>query len=187
MLINLGMAQMAQMEFSIKVSPEGLNNNRVIVAYDADDAFAGRYIKDKYPSDVHKFYLKNYENYDRVFLGVDGMKGVRKLYLEADAHGMIAMESKGDKRSYKKYTEEKLPIHTYHCYETDSQFKKNDKKHICFGVFRPMKAYAGVLLGLCKQYADDLYTDFEEWISLEKRKLTWIGVSENSFTVYYTT
>ena len=80
-----------EIEFSIKVSGQGLNNNRMVLSLNADDVRINHYIR-RYFSDISTELLEQDFQYDNILFGIDG--NTRKMYLENDQGTLISIENR---------------------------------------------------------------------------------------------
>jgi hypothetical protein len=174
-------------EYSIKISPEGLNPYRVIKAYQIHDYpdEISDYISKNYPKDLVDFYNTKNQYYEDVILGVDGKAGVKKIYLEKGKL-IKSIEAKGDERKYKIYAEQDNPrMHiSWECIGShDNPTRLNT---VSFALFKPIKNNIDILINLCMKYAPQYINDFKYWLKNEiGARLNWLGISNSSFTIYY--
>ena len=176
-------------EYSIKVSSDGLSNNRLVKYVEKDDPRI-----DKYVPGGREFIAKSEFNHKFIMLGIDGQAGVAKLYLEDDRGNIQAIESKSDrKRIYLRIDKPnpKLKLRSGYfpqvlCFSANDQFKPISLKttHLLLNV--KVEHLMDMLLGLCKKHAKRHYMSFREWLIQETDSIvTWLGLSDDSFTVYY--
>ncbi len=174
-------------EYSIKVSTEGLNPFRMIQGYHiseySDDLQS--HIENNYPDDLVSFYNEKHHLYDDVIFGVDGKRGVKKLYLEKDRY-LKSIECQGSRRKYKIYREELEP-RLCRSWELNKDYSTVlQTLTTSFSLFKPMHTQAEMLIRMCKKYARAHIEDFKHWLDSEiKSSINWFGVSSNSFTIYY--
>lgn len=144
------------------------------------------YISMQYPSDLVEFYREKHHNFEDVIFGVDGKNGVRKLYLETDSF-LKSVESRGEDRKYKIYMEQSVHGRVCHSWEFDAKFSKAiDTCTTSLAIFQPMHNHVNKLINICKTNAEQHLADFQEWLYSElNAQINWLGVSKNSFTVYY--
>lgn len=174
-------------EYSVKVTAEGLNPFRMIQGYHIKDypEEIESHIRDNYPADLLRFYHEKHHLYQGVYFGVDGHRGVKKLYLEADKY-LKSIEYKGSRRKYKIYREEPSP-RLYRSWELNQDYSSVIQAlATSFSIFKPMHTQADMLVRMCKKYARAHLEDFKHWLDSElKSSINWFGVSNNSFTIYY--
>lgn len=182
-----------EIEFSIKVSSKGLNNNRMIISLDADDPNISNYIC-RYFSDISTDLMSQGFKYDKVLFGVDGP--ARKMYLENDQGTLLAIESRDGKigrKCYYRLNEPRpdVPVRSDFypqvlCYNADEDYRPVKLKTTHLFIFTEIEKCYPVLFNLAKKYASEHFSSFIEWLDLEKGAiLTWLGLSDDSFTVYY--
>ena len=179
-------------EYSIKVSREGLNPNRMIKSFEAHDPEIRKYV-DEFEGGYE--FLDSHKH-DRVMYGIDGRSKARKLYAENKKGTIYALEQKGGVRSHRCYyrlaePDPKIKVRSDYypqvlCYVTDERFKPIRLKTTHLSIFTSVRNCMPVLLGLAKRYAGGYYEDLLEFLETEKESmLTWLGLSDNSFTIYY--
>lgn len=195
MLINCDMEptdSIREIEFSMKVSEGGLNNNRMIVSLDHDDPKINQYIGRF--SDLAEDLFEQAFLYDKVLFGVDG--NARKMYLENDKGTLLAIEDRGGRigrKCYYRYDEPDPSVPSRSefypqvlCYNADESYNPVKLKTTHLFIFTEIEKCIPVLSNLAKRHAKGHYMSFMEWLKLESGAiLTWLGLSDDSFTVYY--
>lgn len=181
-------------EYSIKVSRGGLNNNRMIKSFE------------KYDPEILK-YAKRVEGglsllmdhkHDRAMYGIDGKSKAQKVYAENENGTIYALEQKDgvcSRRCYYRLTKPnpKIKVRSDYypqvlCYVTDEHFNPIRLKTTHLSVFKDIKDCIPVLLGLARRHAGKHYDDLVAWLDVEREDetlLTWLGLSDQSFTIYY--
>ena len=183
---------LTDIEYSIKVSDDGLNNNRMIVSLDHNDPRVDQYI-DRF-SDLAKELLSQPFLYDNVLFGVDC--NTRKMYLENDKGTLLAIEDREGRIGRKCYyrldePDPSVPSRSDFypqvlCYNADESYNPVKLKTTHLFIFTEIEKCIPVLSNLAKRYAKRHYMSFMEWLEAESGAiLTWLGLSDDSFTVYY--
>ena len=176
-------------EYSIKVSSDGLSNNRLVRYVKEDDPRI-----DKYVPGGREFIDKSDFDYKFIMIGIDGHAGVAKLYLEDDRGNIRAIESQsGRKRLYLRLDkpDPRLKLRSGYfpqvlSFSADEQFNPISLKTTHLLLNLKVEQLMDMLLGLCKKHAKNHYMSFKEWITQETDSIvTWLGLSDESFTVYY--
>lgn len=184
-----------EIEFSTKVSKSGINNNRMIVSLDADDINIKPYIC-RYFSDISTDLLSQNFKYDKVLFGVDGLEQARKMYIENNRGTLLSIERRNGKVGRKCYyrldePDPSVPSRSDFypqvlCYNADKEYKPIQLKTTHLFIFTEIEKCYPVLTSLAKRYAGGHYLSFMEWLKTESGAiLTWLGLSDDSFTVYY--
>lgn len=182
-----------EIEFSIKVSDQGLNNNRMVLSLNADDVRINHYIR-RYFSDISTELLEQDFQYDNILFGIDG--NTRKMYLENDQGTLISIENRDGavgRKCYYRLDEPDPGVQTRSsfypqvlCYTADSDYKPVKLKTTHLFLFTEIEKCRSVLANLAKRHAKGHYSSFMEWLDSESGAiLTWLGLSDDSFTVYY--
>lgn len=184
-----------EIEFSTKVSSSGLNNNRMIISLDHDDPKIDQYMG-RYFSDISTDLLNQNFKYDKVLFGVDGLEKARKMYIENNQGTLLSIERRNGKVGRKCYyrldePDPSVPSRSDFypqvlCYNADSEYKPIKLKTTHLFIFTEIEKCYPVLANLAKRYAGGHYMSFMEWLKTESGAiLTWLGLSDDSFTVYY--
>lgn len=193
MSTNCDTANLSEIEFSIKVSSRGLNNNRMIISLDADDPRVKEY-SEKYFSHLSNELLNQNFQYDKVLFGVDG--NTKKMYIENNQGTLIAIYDKNGKIGRKRYIRYDEPDPSVQsrsgfypqvlCYSADSKYNSLKCNTTHLFIFTEIEKCYPVLSNLAKRYAKGHYLSFMNWLESESGAiLTWLGLSDDSFTVYY--
>lgn len=177
-------------EFSIKVSPKGLNNNRMVRYVSPDDPRINKYL-----GNAGTDFLKS-EDYTNVLLGVDGLSGAQKLYLEDICGNIRAIELHSGQIKRRIYlrinkADPRLKLRSSYfpqvlCFSADEKFNPIALKTTHLLINSTISDTMEVIMGLAKRHASDHIDALKGWLSRELESIvTWLGLSDDCFTIYY--
>lgn len=152
---------------------------------------------DHYLPDIGREFLCNTKhNYTHIMLGIDGISRATKLYLENIQGNIHAIECKSGNIKRRIYlrinkADPRLKLQSKHfpqvlCFSADEDFNPIKLKTTHLLLNNTISDLMQVIMGLGQRHASGHMESLREWLANEMDSIvTWLGLSDDSFTIYY--